>query len=345
MRVGFIGLGTMGQHLANHLQEGGYDLVVNDIREGRATTHLTAGAEWAATPSAVMAACDVVFTSVPRRRRRGDRTWPKRAHRESRAGRGVPRHVDELSDGHASDPRPIRAARRGGPRCTRQRRPFGREVGKLVIFVGGDESVYESHRAMLATMGDQPFYVGPIGSGSVAKLVHNLASQSINLAISEAMTMGVRAGVHPLLLWRSIRFGASGRRRTFDFTRTFTGGFDIPTFRLGLARKDVRLAVELGHELDVPMRLSSLTLDELTEAVEHRWGDRDFSAAYLLQQERAGVHIDFSSKRSMRPLPSSPTARSTPARQREDSSWLVRGDGDRLRPGVRCQRCRATSTS
>ena len=65
MRVGFIGLGTMGQHLANHLQEGGYDLVVNDIREERATTHLTAGAAWAANPSAVMAACDVVFTSVP----------------------------------------------------------------------------------------------------------------------------------------------------------------------------------------------------------------------------------------------------------------------------------------
>ena len=295
MRVGFIGLGTMGQHLANHLQEGGYDLVVNDIREERATTHLTAGVEWAATPSAVMAACDVVFTSVP-----------------------TPADVEAIALGPNGL---IESAARGkvffdmstnSPTVMRRIHdrfePLGVAVldapvsgglsgaksGKLVIFVGGDESVYESHRAMLATMGDQPFYVGPIGSGSVAKLVHNLASQSINLAISEAMTMGVRAGVDPLLLWRSIRFGVSGRRRTFDFTRTFTGGFDIPTFRLGLARKDVRLAVELGHELNVPMRLSSLTLDELTEAVERGWGDRDFSAAYLLQQERAGVHIEFS---------------------------------------------------
>ena len=170
----------------------------------------------------------------------------------------------------------------------------GAKSGKLVIFVGGDESVYESHRAMLATMGDQPFYVGPIGSGSVAKLVHNLTSQSINLAISEAMTMGVRAGVDPLLLWRSIQFGASGRRRTFDFTRTFTGGFDIPTFRLSLARKDVRHRLRLRSRAERPDRLSSLTLDELTEAVERGWGDGDFSAAYLLQQERAGVHIEFS---------------------------------------------------
>jgi 3-hydroxyisobutyrate dehydrogenase len=295
MRVGFIGLGTMGQHLANHLQEGGYDLVVNDIREERATPHLTAGAEWAATPSAVMAACDVVFTSVP---------TPADVEAIALGPNGLIESAAQgkvFFDMSTNSPTVMRrihdrfeplgvavldAPVSGGA--------SGAQSGQLVIFVGGDESVYEGHRAMLATMGDQPFYVGPIGAGSVAKLVHNLATQSINLAINEAMTMGVRAGVDPLLLWRSIRFGAAGRRRTFDFTRAFTGGFDTPTFRLALARKDVRLAVELGHELNVPMRLSSLTLDELTEAVERGWGDRDFSAAYLLQQERGGVHIEFS---------------------------------------------------
>jgi 3-hydroxyisobutyrate dehydrogenase len=295
MRVGFIGLGTMGRHLANHLQEGGYDLVVNDIREERATTHLAAGAEWAATASAVMAACDVVFTSVPTPTDvEAVALGPNGLIESAAPGKvffdmstnspTVMRRIHERFEplGVAVLDAPVS----GGA--------SGAESGRLVIFVGGDESVYARHRAMLATMGDQPFYVGPIGAGSVAKLVHNLASQSINLAINEAMTMGVRAGVDPLLLWRSIRFGASGRRRTFDFTRAYTGEFDRPSFRLGLARKDVRLAVELGHELNVPMRLSGLTLDELTEAVERGWGDRDFSAAQLLQQERAGVRIEFS---------------------------------------------------
>ena len=105
--------------------------------------------------------------------------------------------------------------------------------------------------------------------------------------------MGVKAGVEPAARWEAVRTGALGRRRTFDhMARQFLPGrFDPPDFALALARKDVTLACELGREYDVPMRLSQLALQELTEAVNRGWGGRDSRTAMLLQEERAGVEV------------------------------------------------------
>ena len=72
---------------------------------------------------------------------------------------------------------------------------------------------------------------------------------------------------------------------------TWPGQFDPPDFALRLARKDVSLAVEVGREFDVPMRLANLTLAELTEALNKGWDQRDSRAAMLLQEERSGVEV------------------------------------------------------
>ncbi|MCI0437819.1 MAG: NAD-binding protein, partial [Chloroflexi bacterium] len=69
------------------------------------------------------------------------------------------------------------------------------------------------------------------------------------------------------------------------------GKFDPPDFALRLARKDVDLAVAVGREYDVPMRLANLVLQEMTEALNRGWGNRDSRAAMLLQEERAGVEV------------------------------------------------------
>ena len=64
-----------------------------------------------------------------------------------------------------------------------------------------------------------------------------------------------------------------------------------PDFALRLARKDVDLAVSVGREFDVPMRLANLALQELTEAMNRGWAGRDSRVAMLLQEERAGVEV------------------------------------------------------
>jgi 3-hydroxyisobutyrate dehydrogenase len=294
MTIGFIGLGTMGASMASNLQAAGHALAVHDVRRAAAATHLAAGAEWKDTPRAVAKVADVVFTSLP---------GPPEVERVAigpdgllsgiRAGAAVfdlstnapalVRRLDELfaaRGAHLLD-----APVSGGPTGARSRR--------LAIWVGGDRALYERHRPLLEAMGDQPYYVGPVGAGAVAKLVHNCASFTIRAVLAEVFTMGVKAGVPPDVLWRAIRQGNSGRRRTFDVLaeKFLPGEFEPPSFALRLGHKDVSLATALGREYGVPMRLANLALEEITEALGRGWGDRDSSSFMLLEEERAGVTI------------------------------------------------------
>jgi 3-hydroxyisobutyrate dehydrogenase len=171
--------------------------------------------------------------------------------------------------------------------------PRGAESGRLALWVGGDEDLFKRLKPVLDAIGDQAYYVGPIGAGSVAKLVHNCAGYIVQTALAEVFTMGVKAGVEPIALWKAVRQGAGGRRRTFDglADQFLPGKFDPPAFALRLAHKDVTLATALGREHKVPMRLANITLEEMTEALNRGWAERDSRVAMLLQEERAGVQI------------------------------------------------------
>jgi 3-hydroxyisobutyrate dehydrogenase len=113
----------------------------------------------------------------------------------------------------------------------------------------------------------------------------------VQAALAEAFTLGVKAGVDPLALFRAIRQGATGRARTFDrlAEKFLPGSYDPAGFALRLAHKDVTLALELAREVGVPMAAGEHALAELGEAMQRGWGERDCRAAMMLQSERAGV--------------------------------------------------------
>src|SRR6201987_784198 len=86
--------------------------------------------------------------------------------------------------------------------------PSGADRAKRAMWVGGDEQILNRHKTVLDAMGDQAAYIGPIGAGSIAKLVHNCTSAVLGVALAEVFTMGVKAGVEPLELWETVRQGA-----------------------------------------------------------------------------------------------------------------------------------------
>ena len=294
MKIGFIGLGTMGRHMASNLIKAGHELVVHDVRPEASALHRKAGAGWAETPREVAEATHVVFTSLP-----GPPEVEAVALGEQGllAGLAAGKVYFDLTTNSPALVRRIHAvfAARGiqmldapvsgGPR--------GAETRRLALWVGGDETVFKRYKPVLDTIGDQPYYVGPIGAGSIAKLVHNCAGYVIQTALAEVFTLGVKAGVDPLALWKAVRQGAVGRRRTFEglVDQFLPGRFEPAAFALRLAYKDVTLATSLGREHKVPMRLANITLEEMTEALNRGWGERDSRVAMLLQEERAGVEI------------------------------------------------------
>ena len=294
MKVGFIGLGTMGASMASNLQAAGHALCVHDVRREAAAPHVSAGAAWKDTPRQVAEAAEVVFTSLP---------GPPEVEAVAIGAAGLihgMRAGTAYFDLSTNAPALVRrlhavfgekgihvldAPVSGGPK--------GAKTRKLALWVGGEREVYDRYKPVLDAIGDQPYYVGPIGAGSVAKLVHNCAGYAIQTALAEVFTMGVKAGVDPLVLWKAVRQGAGGRRRTFDglLDQFLPGTFDPPAFALKLAHKDVSLATALGREFGVPMRLATLTLEEMTEALNRGWAGRDSRVSMLLQEERAGVRI------------------------------------------------------
>src|SRR5688572_29834655 len=259
MKVGFIGLGTMGGGMALNVRKGGHDLTVYDLRREMADPHLKAGAAWGEGPRAVAEVSDVVFTSLP---------GPKEAEAVSEEllesmQPGAPWF--DLSTNSPTVVRRIHARfkEKGIPMLDApvSGGPAGAKSGKLALLVGGDRAVFDKYKHVLDAIGDQVIYIGAIGAGSVAKLVHNAAGYMIQTALAEVFTMGVKGGVDPLELWAAVRQCALGRTRTFDRLgkQFLQGAFEPPDFALRLAYKDVTLATELGRELGVPMRIGALT--------------------------------------------------------------------------------------
>jgi 3-hydroxyisobutyrate dehydrogenase len=280
--------------MATNLIKAGYKVVVHDLHRQSASHHLQAGAEWADTPRALAEKCDVMFTSLPE---------PPDVEKVALGTGGLlagiargaawfdlstnaPKLVKDLNAKFAEKgAHMLDAPVSGGP--------TGAASRKMAIWVGGDKTVYEKHKPVLDAMGDKAAYIGPIGSATVAKLVHNMSGYAITCALAETFTMGVKAGMDPVVLWEAVRQGVGGRRLTFDglLDQFLPGQYDPPSFALKLATKDVALATALGRELGVPMRICNLAFAEMTEACNRGWEGRDSRVVMLLQQERAGVTI------------------------------------------------------
>lgn len=291
MKIGFIGLGMMGKGMAANLQKAGHDLVVHDLFKASAEPYLAKGAVWADSPKALAAAVDLVFTSLP-----------------------TPADVDRVCNG----PDGLAQGFRSGTawfdfstnaldvvrRLNAQLKPMGVDFldapisggpagaasGKLAILVGGDKAAWDKHEAIMRQMADKAQYIGDIGAGTITKLAHNMASTAIKAVVVECLTMGVKAGMDPLDLWKAMRSGAAGRMRGFDNIQRFlTGNTTDPSFALRLMQKDINLALQLGRELDVPMRACAAVGQDVHEAMARGLGGHDSQAVLMLQSERAGL--------------------------------------------------------
>lgn len=295
MRIGFIGLGRMGASIARHLQAAGHALLVHDVRREAAAAHIDRGAGWADTPAALAAGSDLVLTCLP---------GPAEVEATVLGAGGV---LEGLQPGaiyvdlSSSSPTLIRtiAARLAQRGCIALDAPIsggvtGAEKGTLQVMVGGDAAAYERVRPVLDCFGSRVSHMGDVGSGTVAKLVHNLIYIATRNVLAEGFTLGVKAGVRPEALLEAVQGSAFGQGLLLSHylpEMVFKGSFEPVRFAMKLARKDVALATALAREVDVPMPFAALTEQVLVEAVARGWGDHDYGEAFLLQEERAGVQV------------------------------------------------------
>ncbi|MFN8522307.1 MAG: NAD(P)-dependent oxidoreductase [Chloroflexota bacterium] len=295
MKIAFIGLGTMGSRMVNNLLKAGHEVIVNDVNREAGRPLEAKGARWANSPAEAAQQAELTLTSLP-----GPKEVEAVTVGESGILQGAPKGsvYADLSTSSVSLIRRIHdefaeqgvhvldAPVSGGP--------MGAESGTLIIMIGGDEKIFERVRPALAALGDNLGYMGPIGAGAVAKLVHNMIGIVSGQIIAEGLTLGVKAGVDPERLLEALKGGAYGKQMSLNHSIPqviFKGDFDTPRFALALARKDLGLATQLARELDVPMSLANVAEQTMVEAMNKGWGRKDSSSPFMLQEDRAGVQV------------------------------------------------------
>jgi 3-hydroxyisobutyrate dehydrogenase len=296
VRIGFIGLGMMGHHMVANLQQAGHDLIVNDVRPDAGADALSKGALWADTPADVARQSQMVLTSLP---------GPKEVETVALGPDGIIAGASPGTfyiDVSTSSPTLIRRLHKVmGERGIKVADApvsggvVGAEEASLQVMVGCDPADYETIRPVLLGIGDKVTYIGEVGAGEVAKLVHNQIALVVQQAVAEGITLGTKAGIQPEKLLEAIRGGAYGRSQGSvgpNMERTiFQAKWDEPRFALALARKDLGLATDLAKEFAVPMPLAAVAEQALIECLNRGWGGKDMTAAWALQEDRARVQV------------------------------------------------------
>jgi 3-hydroxyisobutyrate dehydrogenase len=292
MQLGFIGVGNIGTPMCRHLIEAGHTVLAYDIQASNLARMVNLGAQGAESPKAVAQACDIVFSSLP-----GPREVEHVALGEDgiiAAARPGLIYVDLSTNAPAVAQRVCAALAERG--VTMLDAPVsggvvGAERGTLAVMVGGDKQAFETCRPLLEHIGANIFHVGAIGSGCVAKLVNNMLAFVNTAAACEGMLLGAKAGVDPRTLYDIVQAssGASWAMRQFP-QKIFAGDF-TPGFTIDLAYKDLRLALEMGDDLSVPLLMGSVCLNLLRQLRAQGHGGDDLSGLMQVVEAAAGVQV------------------------------------------------------
>jgi len=294
--IGFIGLGTIGGVIARNLQKSGYSMIVHDIRLAAVKSLVDGGARYATSPAEVARECAVVFTSLP---------GPPEVEQVTLGPNGLVHGIHEdliyvdLSSSSANLIRHIGAEfSMSGARVMDAPLIVGKDgiaQGSVQVLASGARASFDEVKPLFDAFSDTVVYAGELGTGTVIKLVHNLVRRGIGLAIGEGLVLGAKAGVDAQMLWECMDWGLDVQLHQLKKTiaeTVFAGKFEAPaSFGIGLARKDVGLATELGRQHNVPMPIAALVEQTMIHAINRGWTEQSTASLFRLQEEAAAVEV------------------------------------------------------
>jgi 3-hydroxyisobutyrate dehydrogenase-like beta-hydroxyacid dehydrogenase len=290
--IGFVGVGRMGGPMASRLLDAGYALCVFDTSAAAVSPLTARGAKAAQSAEEVASSAEVVMMSLP---------TPPIVQAVALGERGILRgtRVTTLIDLSTTGPSVAKVVgRAAGERSVAwvdspvSGGVTGAVKGTLAVMVSCAQPTFPQIDPLLKTFG-KTFYVGDKpGLAQIAKLANNLLAAAALVVSSEAMAMGVKAGLDAKVLIDIINAGSGRNSATQDkFPRSILPGtFDFG-FATGLSYKDVRLCVDEAEALGVPMIVGA-AVREMLAVTNARFGaDSDFTSIAKVLEEWAGVEI------------------------------------------------------
>ena len=291
MNVAFIGLGAMGEPMARNLATSNA-LSVYNRSAAKAEAVVGLGATLAASPAAAARTADIVCTCV---------STPEALRAVMLGENGAIAGAQSgtlFIDFSTVDPAAVREM---ADACVKKGCRFleapvsggvkGAETGTLTIMVGGDEADFERAQPILKTVGENAFRVGPVGSASTVKLINQMLVGVHLAAALQAFVVAQRAGIDPEVLLDILTASTGDSAMLRRGARNLFADDFAPGFKMHLLLKDLRLATELGEELDVPLTLAAAAERIYETARVEGLGDQDITAAVLpMTWNRASTH-------------------------------------------------------
>lgn len=288
-RIGLVGVGRMGLPICARLIERGFSVSATDIRSEARVAVLAAGAQWSDSPSELARQSEVVITSLPGAAEVGAVLGPLLAALPSAStwidmSTATPAIAAQIARGAAARGIcTLDAPVGGGPDQAR--------AGELVAFVGGSVEDVDAHRRVFSALARRILHVGPSGSGYVVKLLVNSLWFTQALAVAEALSLGVRAGLNPETVRRAVQQSAAASRFIERDARSLLAGDDLTTFSLAGCHQELADVLALGDQFHVPLGLAERVTELYAQTLE-RYGDVDgelLGARFVA--ERAGVEL------------------------------------------------------
>lgn len=290
MKIGFIGLGTMGAPMARNLLKAGFEVSVHNRTRDKELPLREAGAKRAASPQEAAQDAGVVITNV------SDTPDVEAVVLGEQGALSGMKAGSVLVD--MSTISPITTRRIAEALAEKEVDMLdapvsggseGAEKGTLSIMVGGEADVVERLRPVLNALGSTVTHVGAVGSGQVTKAINQTIIAGTYAAVAEGLMMGLAAGIDIEAAHRAVSSGAAG-----SWILTHRGGnminSDYPLgFRTRLHRKDLGIALETARSLGVPMPVAAYVEQIETSLVKRGYGDEDVSNVARMVREAAGL--------------------------------------------------------
>lgn len=287
-RIGFLGLGTMGRPMALRLLNAGVELRVFDIAADAVNYFTAKGVISAATPRALGEWADILIFMVPHPDGlRDNLLGPQGAIHTLRAGSVV---IDMSTNGPAVVKTCGEAlAARGIEMMDAPvgKGPTAAAKGDLTILMGGKREVCAAAEPILRHFGTELHYCGPLGSGQVVKLVNNMVSCANAAVLAEACGLAHNAGVD-LGVLTGIMAGTAADSHQLRHTlmgKALKSDFE-PAFKLKLAYKDMRFALQMARELNATSACTGAAVEWYERAAAAGYGELDRAALLLVVDPR-----------------------------------------------------------
>jgi 2-hydroxy-3-oxopropionate reductase len=278
-KIGFIGTGIMGRHMAKHLQDGGHQLFLYRHRSPLPEELLAGGATACASRREVAEQAEVIITIVPDTPHVADALF---ADDGVAAGLSPGKLVIDMSSISPIETKAF-AARIAEAGCDYLDAPVsGGEVGakaaSLTIMVGGSQTAFERARPLFELMGKNITLVGDNGAGQTCKVANQIIVALNIEAVSEALLFASKAGVDPARVREALMGGFAGSKiLEVHGERMIKRTFD-PGFRIELHQKDLNLALSGARALGVSLPNTATAQELFNACAGHGWSGLDHSA-------------------------------------------------------------------